>query len=78
MLALAVLSTIATHPLLAWLGDGPDAGAKTVPIELRTSRCGDGIGAFLTLPVQAGEVLFAIPAGAFFSNWTTIPAGTFF
>ena len=71
-LALAVLSTIATHPLLAWLGGWPDPGAQTVPIELRASRCGDGIGAFLTRPVQAGEVLFAIPAEAFISLSTAL------
>ena len=55
----------AQHPLLAWLRDLP--GATVDSIELRKSGCGDGIGAFLTRSVHAGDELFAIPARAFVS-----------
>ena len=41
-------------------------------IELRASNAGDGIGAYLTQPVQAGDVLFAIPSEAFISLGTAL------
>jgi hypothetical protein len=36
-------------------------------MELRKSKCGDGLGAYLTAPVQDGEVVFCVPSEAFYS-----------
>lgn len=67
---LALQSSFATSPLLAWLSEAP--GAQTTHIELRASSVGNGIGAYLTRSVQAGEVLFAIPSSSFFSLGTAL------
>ena len=67
---LALQSSFATSPLLAWLSEAP--GAQTTHIELRASSVGNGIGAYLPQSVQAGEVLFAIPSSSFFSLGTAL------
>ena len=73
LLALTALPrSVATTPppLFAWLATcGTE---ESIPIELRASCCGDGIGAFLTRPMQAGEVVFAIPASSFISLSTAL------
>jgi len=67
LLSVAVVPHTQPHRLLVDF-----QGAQVGPIELRASRCGDGIGAYLTQPVQAGDVLFEVPTASFLSLSTAL------
>lgn len=71
-LLLYVLPSVAADPdqLLAWVSTLP--GAQAGPIEIRKSRCGDGLGAFLTRAVQEDDVVFTVPTSAFLSLGTAL------
>lgn len=56
-----MLAAATSEALLGWLRQ---SGAYIGPIDIRTSQCGDGAGAFLTRPVPDGEPLFAVPRTA--------------
>lgn len=53
------------HPLLDWLGTFPESEFNS--IEIRASECGDGMGVFLTKPVEDGDIVLAVPSNAFVS-----------
>ena len=61
--ALLCTGSLDAHPLLTWLAG--HAGAQTGPVELRSSKSGDGFGVHLSHDVAAGETLFVVPATAF-------------
>ena len=60
-----IISNQERHPLLDWLGTFPESEFGS--LELRASLCGDGVGAFLTKPVENGEIVLAVPSEAFLS-----------
>lgn len=62
------------HPLLVWL-DSSTTETQPDLLELRASQCGDGIGAFLTKPVNAGDIVLAVPSTAFLSVGNALQRG---
>lgn len=55
------MMAMAASDLLSWLRQ---SGAFIGPVDIRSSTCGDGAGAFLTRAVADGEPIFAVPRSA--------------